>query len=1013
MANFSAQQVYSVISKHQLTAEQLAAVEGASIQSPTLVIAGAGSGKTELMTVRIMYLVANGFATPEQILGLTFTKKAASELSARVLRSLYLMRETEFWPKDLDQDFAPPVITTYNSFGNEVFRQNALAVGYEPDAQVLTESGAVALAKELLRSLNLDDLPQLESWEKTSDYLVERLLSVTAELTDNQATAESAEAVLERFIQHVATLPKTEGGSSERFAYTETFLADARQNLLFLALAKRYQELKQNRNLVDFSDQVSLALRAVQDGSNLPYRFVMLDEYQDTSSIQSKLLAKLFAGLPVMAVGDPNQAIYGWRGASDANISGFSSDFGSSDTVTLSTCWRSGGSIVAAANHISQPLAGLSSLQPIILKSIKDSDPISAEVFQTVDQEADAAAKFFKENTNAETSAALLMRTKSAMPSFVRAMQDIGLEVEVTGLSGLTELPEIIDLISALKVISSPQAATELMRLLSGPRWAIAPRDIAQLAGYAKKLSRIRNEVDSSRPITLVEALDELRRAGSEDYINVSHASFVRLKSAAELFYRMRTQLSLSITELAWAVVRELNIDIELFAHAKTKSPLGHLEQFISRLTEYEASTIRPTLSGLLQWLDYALEHESFELPKSGSKKGVIQVMSVHAAKGLEWDVALVAQLNQGSFPIDSKDSKGWLAAGKLPFELRGDRAQLPEFDFQAASSQRDLKQRFEAFQDEMRQRQLREERRLAYVAITRAAKTLRLTASYFKPGAKKARPLSPFLLELIEAGLVNAVTPEPLESNPTLEQSLRGSWPSNERSGLEKLKIAAHSVTGFSGFEPVRSHELALLLEERDRAHSRFVPELPKRLSASALVSMISSPDKFFENLRRPTPVLFSQSATEGTHFHSCIEEYFAASDDAETQLTDSEIGLNFLGSRFADRKPFAIEQQIEFVLAGVVVVCKLDAVFENAGLYEVVDWKSGKTPDGPDLAARSIQLALYRIALSEWLSVGVEQIQVSFYFAADGKEVAPDALLSKPELEEKLAEVRKARLG
>jgi len=1013
MANFSAQQVYSVISKHQLTAEQLAAVEGASIQSPTLVIAGAGSGKTELMTVRIMYLVANGFATPEQILGLTFTKKAASELSARVLRSLYLMRETEFWPKDLDQDFAPPVITTYNSFGNEVFRQNALAVGYEPDAQVLTESGAVALAKEMLRSLNLADLPQLESWEKTSDYLVERILSVTGELTDNQASAESAEAVLERFIQHVETLPKTEGGSSERFAYTETFLADAQQNLLFLALAKRYQDLKQNRNLVDFSDQVSLALRAVQHGSNLPYRFVMLDEYQDTSSIQTKLLSKLFAGLPVMAVGDPNQAIYGWRGASDANISGFSSDFGSSDTVTLSTCWRSGESIVAAANHISQPLAGLSSLQPIILKSIKGSDPISAEVFQTVEQEAEAAAKFFIENTNAETSAALLMRTKSAMPSFVRAMQDIGLEVEVTGLSGLTELPEIIDLIAALKVISSPQAATELMRLLSGPRWAIAPRDIAQLAGYAKKLSRIRNEVDSSRPITLVEALDELRRAGSEDYINVSHASFVRLKSAAELFYRMRTQLSLSITELAWAVVRELNIDIELFAHAKNKSPLGHLEQFISRLTEYEATAIRPTLSGLLQWLDYALEHESFELPKSGSKKGVVQVMSVHAAKGLEWDVVLVAQLNQGSFPIDSKDSKGWLAAGKLPFELRGDRAQLPEFDFQAASSQRDLKQRFEAFQDEMRQRQLREERRLAYVAITRAAKTLRLTASYFKPGAKKARPLSVFLLELIDAGLVTALIPDPLESNPALEQALRGSWPSIERSGLEKLQLAAESVTGFSGFEPVRSQELALLLEERDRAHSRFIPELPKRLSASAMVSLLSSPEKFFENLRRPTPVLFSQSASEGTHFHSCIEEYFSASDDAETELTDTEIGASFLGSRFADRKPFAIEQQIEFVLAGVVVVCKLDAVFESEGLYEVVDWKSGKTPDAADLASRSTQLALYRIALSEWLGVGVEQIRVSFFFAADGKEVAPEVLFSKPEIENKLAEVRRARLG
>lgn len=1013
MTKFSAQQIYSVISKHELTSEQLAAVEGASITSPTLVIAGAGSGKTELMTVRIMYLVANGFATPEQILGLTFTKKAASELSARVLRSLYLMRETEFWPKDLEQDFAPPTITTYNSFGNDVFRQNALAVGYEPDAQVLTEAGAVALAKEMLRGLNLEDLPQLENWEKTADYLVERLLSITSELTDNQASAENAEAVFQRFIQHVGMLPKTDGGSSERFAYTDTFISDAQQNLLFLALARRYQDLKQERNLVDFSDQVSLALKAVEAGGKLQYRFVMLDEYQDTSSIQTKLLSKLFTGLPVMAVGDPNQAIYGWRGASDANISGFASDFGSRDTVTLSTCWRSGDSIVEAANHISAPLAGLSSLEPIILKSIKPADPISAEVFQTLEDEALAATKFFLETTDSETSAALLMRTKSAMPSFVRAMQDGGLEVEVTGLSGLTELPEVIDLISALKVINSPQAATELMRLLSGPRWAIAPRDIAQLAGYAKKLSRIRNEVDSGRPITLVEALDELRRPGSEDYINVSHSSFVRLKSAAELFYRMRTQLSLSITELSWAVVKEFNIDIELFAHAKTKHPLAHLEQFISRLTEYESSTLRPSLSGLLQWLDYALEHESFELPKSGSKKGVIQVMSVHAAKGLEWDVVLVAQLNQGSFPIESKDSKGWLAAGKIPFELRGDLAQLPEFDFMSATSQRDLKQRFDGFQDEMRQRQLREERRLAYVAITRAAKTLRLTGSYFKPGGKKARAISPFLIELIDAGLVTPIVPEPLESNPSLEQSIRGAWPSAERSDASSLKRLADSVTGFNGVEPVKSHELALLLEERDRNHSRFRPELPSRLSASALVALLSSPDSFFDNLRRPLPVLYSQAASEGTSFHAIIEDYFAASDDAEGSLAASETGANFLGSRFADLQPISIEQQIEFVLGGIVVVCKLDAVFESGGLFEVLDWKSGKTPDSEDLGKRAIQLALYRIALSQWLGVGVEKIRASFFFAADGQEVSPDLLPSQIELEEMLDQVRKAHLG
>ncbi|NBU23774.1 MAG: ATP-dependent helicase, partial [Actinobacteria bacterium] len=140
MAKFSAQDVYSLLGPHRLTDEQVAAVEGASVDAPTLVIAGAGSGKTELMSVRILYLVANQLAKPQEILGLTFTKKAASELSARVLKALYLLRESPMWPRDLEADFLPPKIATYNSFGNEVFRQFALEVGYEPDAQVLGDS---------------------------------------------------------------------------------------------------------------------------------------------------------------------------------------------------------------------------------------------------------------------------------------------------------------------------------------------------------------------------------------------------------------------------------------------------------------------------------------------------------------------------------------------------------------------------------------------------------------------------------------------------------------------------------------------------------------------------------------------------------------------------------------------------------------------------------------------------------------------------------------------------------
>lgn len=1011
MFRVSAQQVYSVISQHQLTAEQLAAVEGASLTNPTLVIAGAGSGKTELMTVRIMFLVANGFATPEQILGLTFTKKAASELSARVLRSLYLLRETDYWPKDLATDFLPPTITTYNSFGNEIFRLNALAVGYEPDSQVLTDSGAIALAKELLKSLDLESLPAIADWEKSSGYLIEKLLSLAGELTDNQASVAAANSVLERFIALASSLPKTAGGPHERFAYTDAMISEAQANQLFLALADRYQELKQQRNLVDFSDQVALALKALPQNPEHNFRFVMLDEYQDTSAIQTKLLARMFSGLPVMAVGDPNQAIYGWRGASDANLSGFSDDFGASETITLSTCWRSGSSIVEAANAIAAPLNSTSKLTPITLQSVRESDPIEAEVFQTLEQEANAAAEYFKRNLSSDNSGALLLRTKASMSVFVRELQQAGLEVEVTGLSGLTDLPEVIDLVAALRVISNPQASTELIRLLSGPRWAIAPHDIAALADYARKLSRIRSEVSSTKPVTLVEALDELRKKGSEDYINVSHQSYQRLSQAAELFHQMRTQLSLSITELAWEVVRDLNIDIELFAHSSAKNPLMHLEQFISRLTEYEASTIRPTLSGLLQWLDYAMEHESFELPKTGSKKGIVQVMSVHAAKGLEWDVVLVGQFNQGSFPIDSKDSKGWLAAGKIPYELRGDSAELPRFNYLGCESQKELKANFDEFQDAMRSRALREERRLAYVAITRAAKKLKLSASYFKAGVKKPKPISGFLSELIDAGHVKTQLPEPLDQNPMLEAAEVGQWPTLQPATPEL--VAAAELVSKTTPTLASTAELALLLEERERNRSPFTPPIPKRLSASAIVSLLADPKGFLDGIRRPRPSLFSEAATRGTLFHSSIEDFFATSDSVNQMAEDpTELEVSFLVSRFADRAPIYIEQSIEFVLAETVVVCKLDAVFESEGLFEIVDWKSGKTPEPSDLRDKAIQLALYRIALAKWLDVPIERVRASFFFAADGQEVSPEDLPSEATLDQMLRAAKTVRL-
>lgn len=1023
MIKFSADQVYQLLSPHSLTEEQRAVVEGAAIDAPSLVIAGAGSGKTELMTVRVLYLIANSLALPSEILGLTFTRKAASELSARVNQALYKLRESQMWPSDLAQDFSPPNITTYNSFGNDIFRKLSLAVGYESDATLLTEASAVALADELVRNLKGELHQNLEDWDRTKDYLIELVLALASEVTDNQSNSEAMIGELNKFISHISALPKSEKGEPGHFQYITEMIDAANLNILIANLVAEYLALKKRRSLVDFSDQVALALTALPEKFDHGYRFVLLDEYQDTSSIQTQLLARLFRGQAVLAVGDPNQAIYGWRGASSNNLSGFHNDFGSATKTSyqLSKSWRSGQAVVDAANHLTKPLnAEQADLAPVTLEP---GDPnkanfVTAEVFQDEVAESEAVAEWFASQLNSETSAALLLRTKASMQLYANAISRRGLAVEVTGLSGLLQLPEVMDLIAALQVLQRPESGAHLMRLLSGPKWRIGPRDLVELSDMAKRLSRIRSEVTSALPVTIIEALDELAKPEALERWNFSELGGARLVQAAQLFRRMRSSSHMALAQFAWVVARELELDIELFAHSSQLNPLANLEAFIARIAEYEQSALRPSLSGLLAWLDYAIERENFELPKTGAKKGVVQIMSVHAAKGLEWDLVALAQMNKGAFPIEGKGSKGWLAAGKLPFNLRGDANVLPSFTYLRANTQKEAKALYEQFQEQNRTKQLKEERRLAYVAVTRARVALHVTASHYKVGNKKPRELSEFLVELLDSGLVDLINPIPevLESNPTENMKEQAIWPfdplGQKRSNLE---LAANAVAASEPANLADSTELALLLEERERGNWLANPQLPRRLSASKLMQLISDPVSFAEYLARPVPSVFSATAQRGTEFHRLLEERWLNQVElAEQEWAEEDLDLraNFESSRFASLTPEHVEQSIEFELGGLVVVCKIDAIFNQDGEYQIVDWKSGSSPkDQQDLEVHAIQLALYRIAFSKWKEIGVERIRASFFFAGDAKEVAPDKLLSETELIAAIEAARTAR--
>ncbi len=1041
---YSANQVYSVIKPFKLTPEQEAAVQDASIDSPSLIVAGAGSGKTELMAVRVLWLVANGFAKPEQILGLTFTRKAAAELSKRIYESLLKLRDSSLWPEDLQYDFSPPNISTYNAYANGLFRDFALPIGFEPEAALLTEAAAFQLAREVVVRRGAEVDGRLTDLEVNLNPLIEAVLALAQEMNDNIVSASEIEGVIDGVLGELGDLPK-KAGSTDRtqFAYMVEMLKPVTSTPVIAKLAEAYIQEKHRQGYVDYSDQVALAERAVREVPAVRVREregftqVLLDEYQDTSFLQTRLLKNLFAASSVFAVGDPNQSIYGWRGASASNLSQFHADFESGENggnFTLSTSWRNPASVLELANLLTGELKVVT-LQP---REGAGRGQISVKFEQDMHGEAAAVAAWFKGRMLGDASGALLMRKRSQMPIFVDAMQSLGLEVEVVGLGGLLEMPEVVDLICALRVIHYPEAGSQLIRLLTGPRWRIGAKDIERLHRYASRLAKpldeelkLRQQEGLAREdaVSIVDALDLLLDERNPEKIGFSDQGLPRLKDAASTLRNFRRRTSMPLVEYVRVVEQELWLDIEVSANPRRKNPMAHLNAFAAVVGNYAGNNNRPHLGAFLEWLEFADQRERFEIPSANPEKGVVQVLTIHAAKGLEWDNVCVANLVEGDFPGDGKGGTGWLGLGRLPYPLRGDRDSLPVWRFHGVESQPEAKQAHEAFKAATKEHQLLEELRLIYVAVTRPKSELLLTGSYWKPGNKKPRDASRFLKKALTSEALTVVELPELEAevNPLTIESAFETWPLDPLGEKHRIEVELARDRTFNALDHQAELEssvaygdriqveIDLLLAERTESlNATLSVELPVRIPASRFKDFVSDLPALRERYRRPMPQKPYKQTRNGTIFHSWVEARFGVvhlaenldSDDNFNEGLEGEsiraLQANFENSRWASLKPLEIEREIQVTIDGNTFICKLDAVFARPeGGVEIVDWKTGKKPKSEEEAAlRALQLALYRLAYSRFTGLPVDQIHASFYFVADDLEVQPQVLLSEAEL-------------
>ena len=1131
----SATDIAAALGMHTPTPAQQRVIEAPP--TPALVVAGAGSGKTETMSGRVVWLVANGLVRRDQILGLTFTRKAAGELSERIIVRLQMIDEygrrgllphlseivadgslqridaaapgrqrdavrahvldalaTSYdtgWdptaPRTAEDLMIRPRVSTYNAFADSIVREHAARIGRDPEAAMLSQAASWLIARAVVLRA---DIPGIEDVDRALSTVIDAVQRLAGEVLDHRVDIDEVERIA---LAQAAAFEPYRSRST-----VEPVVANLLSMPVLAALVREYMAEKQRRGVLDFADQVGGAFDIVESAPAVradlreQHRVVLLDEYQDTSVIQTRFLAALFGDSAVMAVGDPHQSIYGWRGASADNLYAFGGTFSTETpaaTYSLMTSWRNDRSILAAANRVLVPLKrpGLDvpELEP---RPGAGEGRVDVRFTFTVDDEADEVAGWF-ERRRAEHRAdsphtgAILFRSKRHMQTFAAALARRDIPHRILGLGGLLSTPEVVDVISMLRVVHDPTSGSALIRLLVGPRFGVGIADMAALHELASTLAQrdaalaplpeeVRQRLRASRgadeAVSIVDAVDFVR-AVSDDYRmleTISSDGRARLRAAGEMLERLRRAAAQPIPELIRMIELELRLDIELAVN-ESRGPARvastQLRAFGDEVRAFLAADDRGTIGSLLAWLDKAESSDELMPRPEPPEPGVVQLLTIHGSKGLEWDAVAVVRLVKDELPSRVTDASGWFGFGVVPFPLRGDRDALPTFrwDPQLAmmGAGDDAAKQYKAaadalasgrtkahphggalhrFKDDYRDYQQQEERRLAYVAMTRARSDLLLTGAHWA-GQTTPRTPSPYLLETIEELGFDVIDDVDPEENPYEGAGYTTSWPMDPL-GARRAKVesaADEARRAYSGVPSQPSVQLQRLLAERAERHRGLTAEPPARVPASKFKDYVTDFDGTVRGLSRPMPERPYRQTRLGTLFHAWVENrsgLVGAGPSPDGALWDSdeeqpdpwsvsvadEADLQrlreiFERSEWAQLQPIAVEIEIDFALGAHIVICKLDAVYrrrDRGNRIEIVDWKTGKAPrNAAEREERMLQLALYRLAYHRRFAVPLEQIDVALYYVADDLVIRGDRVYSEEELVQRWSAARAAR--
>jgi len=933
--------------------------------------AGAGTGKTTTVAMVIANLMANHGVDPEQILGITFTNKAAAELADRI------RVETG----DIVDEGRQPEVHTYHGFAAQILAEFGALAGVDTRVRIITPTFSRQVLSEIVHNTAYSHL----------DITHPRAVDNTRTLAD-------------RLADHL--------GSAEDLLRDDTLRDDvglARAEMLETLV--RYQEVKGELGVVDYGDLVTKSASVMERHPELAaqirgrYRVVVLDEYQDTNPAQRILLTSVFnAGFPVIAVGDEDQTIYEWRGASPENFSLFTTHFpGTEDApaldLGLTANRRSAQQILDIANVVRARANRVA--ENLVAVDPSRQGETTVHWAQDSLAEADWITEQFS-RLHADgipwRDMAVLIRKNKDFPVMVEAMRTADIPVEVANLGGLLVVPEVAELRAWLTILGRPGDSAATIQILFGSGYRLGLADIAPIARWAgSRITPYREDVPAVSLLEGLEHLDEIEGVRAREELEHFRDVYRQLLIESQGASLVETCRMILDRTRAWPNAEALPATRRLTARL-------NLYRMLDLAEDWSPLSGRPSLTAFLEYLDAMEEEPAEELDAARlSGEDAVTLVTVHRAKGLEWEVVALPTLTKGNFP--SGATSGFPDPTRFPHHLPAEH----RIDSALAGLPSDEKGRKEFF----REANQRQEWRVAYVAATRAKSRLYATGAhwYGRPEPNKTPKVPSELFELIagqpavvDAGRA-ALGPRP----DLLRRELEAAAPDPlfERGWAAAIRAAA------AGHATMR--ELAAergLIEEMDEEVDNLRQALfaldeyteagkpeDRSTSVTGLVTYARCPKQYYWTNVDPLPRRPNPAAVAGTELHRRIELYqkgqvpFEEVNPDLYDAADDQPGKGawtaFRESRFAAtdaalvEAPFVLELENGYRIRG-----RIDAIYADDGAWEIVDFKSG-SPKADD--SRIVQLEAYAVAAQD-AALGIAapaSTTVTFAYLGDGLNV------------------------